>query len=67
MNRKKKKLLEGLASQGFKIIGDTPYTQCYYCGKDIELYTDDFDDPDGEKWAECRKCGFNIDYHAKDY
>lgn len=63
----KKEVLKRLAEQGFKIIGDTPYTECYYCHKDIELYINDFDDPDGELFAECKECGFHINYHEKDY
>jgi hypothetical protein len=59
-------LLGALSKQGFLIIDGIPYTQCFYCGKNIELDLNDFDDPDGELFAECKDCSFHIDYHAKD-
>lgn len=59
-------LLVSLSKEGFKIIDEIPYDQCMYCGKDIELHINDWNDPDGEFFATCNDCEYHVDYHAKD-
>ena len=47
----------------FKFEDEKFYTKCLGCGKQIEVYLNDFNDPeDGDASASCDNCTFNAEF-----